>query len=153
MSASLNTGEKGRWQNRVDSQFTWNISDSSTLGSCRAVLPSWCGEGGRLGGPSLVFNSRAGRDELVRCAARHLLIRVRRGVSRHKPELQQASSSYMCLLRLFVLIGNNSTLGIVIKMPIYKRLTRRLWSLCGPGSMDLLMHLPRRCSKPDRRRG
>lgn len=39
VSASLNTGEKGGWQNRFDSQFTCNISDSSTSGSCRAVFP------------------------------------------------------------------------------------------------------------------
>lgn len=93
MSASLNTGEKGRWQNRFDSQFTCNISDSSTLGSCWAVLPRCRGK------PSPVCDSRVGRAELVRRATRHLLIRVRQGVSLHSPEIQQASSSYLCLLR------------------------------------------------------
>lgn len=59
MSASLNTGEQQRWQNGFDSQFTCNISDSSTLGSCWAVLPScWGGE------PSPVCDSRVGRATL-----------------------------------------------------------------------------------------
>lgn len=34
-----------------------------------------------------------------RALTRHLLIRVRQGVSLHKPEIQQTSSSYLCLWR------------------------------------------------------
>lgn len=85
MSASLNTGEKRRWQNCSDSQFTCNISESSTLGSCWAVLPHSRGK------PSPVCDSRVG--------TRLLLIKVRQGVSLHIPEIQQTSSSYLCLLR------------------------------------------------------
>lgn len=122
-----------RWQNRFDSQFTCNISDSSTPGSCRAVLLGCCGKLGRVvvvgGGvwPSpdapLIDQSQTG------CQSPQAW---------DTADKQQLSVS-MKASPLCVLIGNNLTLGTVIKMPIYKRLSRRWWSLRDACSMDLLM--------------
>lgn len=88
MSASLNTGEKGGWQNRFDSQFTCNISNSSTLGSCWAVAG---------GNQAPVCDSRVGRAELVHRAT-YWSESDRVSVSAAQ-RYSKASSSYLCLLR------------------------------------------------------
>lgn len=130
MSASLNTSEPaGGWQNHSDSQFTCNISDSHTLGSCWAVLLKGGGSPGVWGElgwgimheASCVCDSRVGQGPSS-CASS---ISVRQGVSLGKAETYSSPAAVICVRRgvrsQHIDRADVPTAAIVIKMPILQK--------------------------------
>jgi len=106
VSASLNTREWADWQNCFDSLFTCNITAFSAIGGCLQRWRHWVPEH---------------TSGLCR-AGEHVLITARQGVS--PLEKGPALSLSIKVHTLYLLIWNNSTQVIAIKMPIYKRASR-----------------------------
>lgn len=104
------------WQNRFDSQFTCNISDSYTLGSCWAVLP-----GSEAGvGLSPVCDSRVGQGQT--CAPyRSESDRVSVSANLRSTAAKQQLSVSIKAFAPCVLIGHDSTAPIAIKMAILQK--------------------------------
>lgn len=124
------------WQNRFDSQFTCNISDSHTLGSCWAVLLG----SGRGGDWAPCAIAEWGRAKLVR-----LIDQSQTGCqSRQTWDLQRPSSSYLCLLRRSLCVywlGTTRQHQSPSKCQFYKKVEQAAGEVC-PGSMDFVAPPP-----------